>query len=170
MEHKLFPSFLIKTDAEQGIAEAIVAVMGNLDEGDDIIGNGAFLKSIQERAGKITVLDQHNTDSVLRVLGHPLEIRELARDQLPADLLAHYPDATGGLYTKTQYNLKTDNGRNIFHLIAAGDIKQYSIGYDPLDKDYSKFLRNGESVTARNLRTVKLWEYSPAIFGMNSEI
>ena len=37
-----------------------------------------------------------------------------------------------------------------------------------MDHDFSKATKGGEEVTARNLRTLKLWEISPVIWGMNS--
>ncbi len=169
MEHKTFSAYTLKTDAQQGIVEAIVAVMGNIDQGDDIIHPGSFTKTIQERRGKIRVLDQHQTDSIMRAIGVPLEIRELNRDQLPADLLKQYPDATGGLFTKTKYLLNTPEGLGAFQRIESRAVDEYSIGYDPLDVDYSKIkMPNGTERTARNLRTNKLYEYSPVLWGMNS--
>lgn len=168
MDHKTFAAHTIKADSQQGIVESIVAVMGNDDQGDDIIHNGAFLKTIMERRGKIRVLDQHQTDSIMRAIGKPLEMREIGRDQLPPDLLAKYPSATGGLYTKTQYLMDTPEGKGAFQRIAAGAVDEYSIGYDPLDVDYSKFKKaDGTEKTVRNLRTIKLYEYSPVLFGMN---
>ncbi len=168
MDHKTFSAHTIKADAQQGVVEAIVAVMGNLDQGDDIIHNGAFAKTIQERRGKIKVLDQHQTDSIMRAIGKPLEVRELSRDQLPPDLLAKYPTATGGLYTKTQYLMDTPEGKGAFQRIAAGAVDEYSIGYDALDVDYSKVKTpSGSERTARNLRTLKWYEYSPVLFAMN---
>lgn len=167
-EYKTFNSYLVKTDQQQGIVESIVAVMGNVDQGDDVIRSGAFTKTISDRFGQIKVLDQHNTDSILRVLGRPVSMRELSREELPADLLAKYPSATGGLYTKTQYNLQTDNGRNAFNLIAAGDVSEYSIGYDPVDTNISHEMVDGKQRTVRELRQLRLYEYSPVIWGMNS--
>jgi HK97 family phage prohead protease len=168
MDHKTFPAFILKYDSAQGIVDAIVAVMGNTDMGDDVIWNGAFTKSITERRGKIRVLDQHQTDSIMRAIGKPLELREMMRAELPPGLLAKYPTATGGLFTKTQYLMNTPEGRGAFERIADGAIDEYSIGYDPLDVDYSSVTKaDGTKATVRNLRTIKLYEYSPVLFGMN---
>lgn len=90
MDHKTFSAFTLKADAQQGIVESIVAVMGNADQGDDVIHNGAFVKSIQERRGKIRVLDQHQTDSIMRAIGKPLEMREIGREQLPSGVSIKY--------------------------------------------------------------------------------
>jgi phage head maturation protease len=168
MDHKTFPAFILKSDSAQGIVESIVAVMGNTDQGDDVIWNGAFTKSITERRGKIRVLDQHQTDSIMRAIGKPLELREMMRAEMPSDLLAKYPTATGGLYAKTQYLMNTPEGRGAFERIAGGAIDEYSIGYDPLDVDYSSVVKaDGTKGTVRNLRTIRLYEYSPVLFGMN---
>ena len=165
MERKQFPAVTLKTDEAQGIVEAIVAVMGNVDEGDDRIWPGAFRKTLSERGGKVRVLDSHNAGSVLNVLGKPLAIREVGRDELLADMLAKCPDATGGLWTKTQYNLKTQAGHDAFQHILAGDVDEYSFAYDPI-RDSTDYSKVGDR-TIRNLRELKLYEYSPTIFGMN---
>lgn len=169
MDHKTFSAYTLKADAAQGIVESIVAVMGNADQGDDVIHPGAFLKTITERRGKIRVLDQHQTDSIMRAIGKPLELREMSRAELPADLLIKYPTATGGLYAKTQYLMNTPEGKGAFERIVAGAVDEYSIGYDALDNDFSSIAGpDGQKKTVRNLRTLKLYEYSPVLFGMNS--
>lgn len=170
MEKKIFPAKVLNIDAVSGIVEAIVAVMGNIDEGDDIIHPGAFRKTLAERGREVLVLDAHRTDSVMAAVGVPLEMREVGRGELPADLLAQYPEANGGLYTRTQYLLDTPEGAGVFKRIVAGAIKKYSIGYDAIrgGTDYGKATRNGKEVTVRNLRELKLYEYSPVLFAMNT--
>lgn len=167
IERKSFPAIVTKVDQAKGIVEGIVAVLGNLDDGNDIIQPGAFVKTIAERASRIRVLDQHNTDSILRVLGKPLEMREVGQAELPAELLARCPEATGGLWTRTQFLLETPEGKGAFIRIAEGAVSEWSIGFEALDMDYSKVLRDGKQVTARNLKTIRLWEYSPVLWGMN---
>jgi HK97 family phage prohead protease len=164
---KASPAFLVKADESTGVVEAIVSVFGVVDLGRDIIHPGAFSKSIVERAGKIRVVDQHNTHSVLCVLGKPLALREVGRDELPAEVLLRYPSAKGGLWTKTQYLLNTPEGLGAFQRIAAGAIDEYSIGYEALDVDYGEVETDTGKVRVRNIRTIKLWEYSPVIWGMN---
>jgi phage head maturation protease len=134
----------------------------------DIIHNGAYTKTISERAGSIRVVDQHNLDSINRVLGRPLELRELSKAELPPELLAKFPDATGALSATIQFNMKTQAGREAFYRIEAGDINEYSIGFDPLDIDYSEVTRNdGKKTRVRNIRTIRLWEFGPVLWGMN---
>jgi HK97 family phage prohead protease len=166
-QYKSFPVELKAMDEETGIVEAIVAVMGNIDLGNDVIHPGAFTKTINERGHKIKVLDNHNSSSVSSVIGRPLEIREIGREDLSEDLLAAYPDATGGLYTKTQYLIDTPEGVGAFRRIAAGVVDEYSIGYDVIKADYDTVKRAGKSTEVRNLREIALWEYSPVVFAMN---
>jgi HK97 family phage prohead protease len=168
MEHKTFPAMAIKVNADEGIVEAIVAVIGNIDSGMDVIQPGAFTKTITERGGRIRCLDNHQTDSIMRVLGTTLAMREVGRTELPQELLTKAQSATGGLWVQTKYLLDTPEGRGAFIRIKEGAIDEYSIGYDALDMDYSKTVQDGKQVTIRNLRTVKLWDYSPVIWGMNA--
>ena len=167
-ERKSFPVKVLSA-SDEGIVEAIVAVMGNIDGGDDIIHPGAFRKTLAERGGEVLVLDAHRTDTVLAAVGVPLEIRELGQDELPADLRQKYPEATGGLYTKTRYLMDTPEGAGVFQRIRSGAVRQYSIGYDPIKggTDYSKVSVGGREKTVRNLRELRLYEYSPVLFAMN---
>jgi phage head maturation protease len=162
VEHKSFPATSLKIlDAEQGVVESVVAVFGNKDEGGDIIHAGAFGKTLVEGGRKIRVLDHHNSWSSRDVVGKPLELREVGREALPPETLARFPDATGGLFAKTQFALATQAGRETFSLLREGYIDEWSIGYDPIVADF-----DDEGAT-RNLRELRLWEYSPVIWGMN---
>jgi len=165
VEHKTFPSFVMKVDAAQGIVEHLVAVMGNKDLGDDVIWPGAFTKTLSERGNRVKVLDLHKTDSIMRVLGKPVMLREIGAAELPVSVKAKYPDATGALAATTQFNLRTPEGLGAFERIKAGDISEWSFGYDAITPDFSRG-PDGKS-TVRNLREVRLFEYSPVIFGMN---
>jgi len=166
-EHKVLPSIITKVDNEQGIVEHTVAVMGNVDFGNDRIHQGAFTKTITERMGKIRVLDTHNSGSVRDVIGKPLALWEVGKEQLPADVLAHYPDATGALMARTQFLMDTPEGKGAFVRIRDGAVGEYSIGYDPILADYTDETIGGKEQTIRNLKEIRLWEYSPVAFAMN---
>lgn len=163
MEHKTSPAFVTKIDELQGIVETVFAVFGNLDLGNDIIHPGAFAKTFVERGLKVKLLDLHNTDSVLRVLGKPLAFRELTADELPTDLLKECPEATGGAWAQVQFNMKTANGHDAFQHFRAGDIDEWSFAYDSLQEDFSEI----DKINVRNLRELKLYEISPVVWGMN---
>jgi uncharacterized protein len=171
-ETKRVPFFPIKVDDALGQVTAVVSVIGNLDDGGDVILPGAFTKTIKERGTppnmKMRVLDQHQTDSILRVIGRPLEVREVGRDELPEALLADYPDAQGGLLTTTQFLMDTPEGKGAFIRIRDGAVDEYSIGYDPLNVRYEDRNVGGRKLRVRLLPEIKLYEYSPVIWGMNS--
>ncbi|MGI6730432.1 MAG: HK97 family phage prohead protease [Anaerovoracaceae bacterium] len=167
MTTKIFPSFTKSMDAETGIVEAYVSLMGikDLDSPPDVIQMGAFAKTIQERgpqgARKIRVLHQHKWD---RVIGTPLTLVEHTRDMLPPELLALYPEATGGLFARTQFVMDVQLGRETYALYKAGAMDEWSIGFDTLQFEY---LKSEEEDTYRILKELKLWEYSPVTWGMN---
>lgn len=167
-ERKHFPTFVKSYDEDQGIVEHFVAVIGNVDEGGDRVMPNAFVKTISERSNRIKALDMHSTDSVTRIVGRPLEMREVGKNELTPEILAYAPDATGGLLIKTQYAIDTTRGRDVFNLVKGGYAPESSIGYDAVQKEYVKELdRTGKERIVRNLNQIRLWEYSNVIFGMN---
>lgn len=167
MERKTFSGFVTKADADQGVIETVFAVFGNIDKGDDVIHPGAFTKTFAERGGKVRVLDAHRTDSVLRAIGKPLMFKEVSRKGLPAELLAQHPEATGGAFASVQMLMDTPEGKGAFIRLKEGAIDEWSFGYDALDVDFSQAMKDGKEITVRNLRTLKLYEISPVLFGMN---
>lgn len=165
---KVSPIFVTKIDRAQGIVEAVVNVFGIIDLGGDIVHNGAFAKTINERGNKVKVLDHHNTWSTRDVIGKPLEIREISRDALPQQVKNEFPDATGGLFTRTQFAInETEPAKEVFNLVAGGFVNEYSIGYEAMEFDFDTVKQDGEEIPIRNLREIRLWEYSPVIWGMN---
>ncbi len=166
-EHKVFQAFTTKIDAEQGIVEAIVNVFGILDDGGDIVQSGSFVKTLTERARRVKVLNAHNSWDVRSVIGKVLAMREVGRDDLPESVLKEWPEATGGLWTQTQYLLDTPEGKGAFDRIKADAVNEYSIGYEAMQVEYRKVDWRGQQVNARLLKEVRLWEYSPVVWGMN---
>lgn len=167
MEHKTCKAVVLNTDEKQGVVECIFSVMGIVDDGRDVVHNGSFTKTWNERSHKIRLLDSHNAHSVLHALGRPLEFRELRRAELPQEILNEYPEATGGAWAKVQFNMKTAAGNDAFWHVHDGDTDEWSFGYDAIDKDHSKINYKGDDIVVRNLRTIKQYELSPVIFGMN---
>jgi len=167
LEIKQMPGFITKMDEAEGvgIVEAIVSVTGIVDDGNDVIQHGAYAKTISERGRKIRVLNSHNMWSISDVLGVVLELREIGRDEMPAEILERYPEADGGLWTKTQYVLDTQAGREAYALIKSGAVDEYSIGYEAMQFEYQK--RGEGEPPVRVIKEIKLWEYSPVVWGMN---
>lgn len=164
---KQCPVFVTKIDEAQGIVEAIVNTYGILDLGNDVSVNGMCAKSINERGRQIQVLNSHNSKRIEDVIGIPLEVREVGRGELPEEVKKDWPEATGGLFTRTRYLLETPEGLGAFVRIKAGAIKQYSIGFEIIRATFEKFKWRDTEVNARFLREIKLWEFSPVAWGMN---
>jgi HK97 family phage prohead protease len=168
MERKLTEDVVItNVDEAQGIVEAIWAVMGNIDDGNDIIHSGAFTKTFHERGNQIKLLDNHRTDSVLNALGTITNLREVPAGELPAEIRERHPDATGGASGQFEFLLDTPEGKGAFTRIQKGAVKGWSFGYDAVDKDHSTVTKDGEDIAVRNLRSIKLYEISPVLFPMN---
>lgn len=165
-EYKTIPAFVeIKAEEEdQGIVTHYISVFGVLDLGKDVCHPGSFTKTLQERKGQIRVLDCHQRRSILNALGVPLGLKEVPRDKLPAKVLERFPEATGGVEVRTQFLLDTPEGKGAFIRIKSGAVTEFSFAYDTLDEDFET-LSDGKEI--RNLRTIRLWEYGPVLFGMN---
>lgn len=153
-------SMLVVKQIDNRVVKQIFAVMGNIDEGGDRIMPGAFAKTIEERRGGIQVLWQHSGNEP--PIGVPLVIKEIGRRDLPAAMLAKFPDALGALYAEVEY-LDTPRGNEVLTGIQKGAIQQNSIGYVPILSDSETI--NGKRV--RNLREVALFDLSPVNWAMN---
>lgn len=176
---KMIPALATKVvDADQGIVEEFFSITGNIDHGKDRIHLGAFKKTINERGSRVLVLDQHNTDSVLRVIGKPISIREVGKNELPVEIRQRFPDATGGVLAKTQYLLDTPEGLGAFQRIKAGAINELSFGFEIISEHYStvkarntgdgwELDENGEEIKVKEITEVALYEYSRVLWGMN---
>lgn len=157
-EYKAFP-FFVKEISERTVKQ-IFAVMGNVDGGNDILWNGAFLKTLQERMDMVQVLWQH--DGFAPPVGVPQLLKEIGRMDLPAEITLKYPEATGALYGEIEY-LETPRGDEILRGIQKNAIKKNSIGYYAIKADFSQL----DGVSVRNLREVALMDVSAVNWGMN---
>lgn len=145
-ETKLIPfTSDVKLDYQGRTIEGYAAAFGNVDLVNDVLHQGAFSKTLQERGGKIKFLWQHDTK---QPIGRVLEMNEDPR----------------GLFFKAIIS-DTQTGRDALALLRDGAIDGMSIGYDPVVHDYSKL----EGKTVRNLREVKLYEISLCTLQANPE-
>jgi HK97 family phage prohead protease len=148
MEYKTVPFDVTKLDAEGRTIEGYAAVFGNRDMGNDVIHPGAFTKTITERGQRVKFLWQHDTK---RPLGPPLELREDSK----------------GLFVRAKVS-ETSWGNDALALARDGALDGMSIGYDaiPASTDY---IKSADGETVRNLRELKLWEFSLVTFPMNED-
>lgn len=174
-DEKLFlaaPMLITKANGDTGVVDAFVSIMGNVDSYTDIIHMGAFSKTIAERgAANIRVLDSHSWFSVRDVLGTCIGIEERPRRDLPKEIQERFPDAQGGLWTSTQFMMDDPDSVAAFRRIKSGAINQYSIGFQIVKADYSEINIGTDDepkmLEVRNIREIKLFEYSPVIFAAN---
>jgi len=166
-ERKTFEAIITEADEEQGIVKAIFAVTGNIDQGNDRIKSGAFAKTITERGHKVRVLDNHNTNSVNDAIAKTIALREVGRVELPAKTLEAFPNATGGAEITAQFMLDDDRSAAAFKRIKGGLVTEWSFAYDAFDTSHVEETKDNQKIIVRNIGTIKLYEVSPVIFGMN---
>lgn len=134
-------AFETKAVDEAGLFEGYASTFGNEDLGGDVVMPGAFRKTIVERP-EVPILWSH--DPYELPLGKSVEMREDDR----------------GLYVRGQLNMETQRGREVRALMQQGALKGLSIGYQVIKREF----KNG----VRLLQEVKLGEFSPCVFPMNT--
>lgn len=158
MEYKTFAS-AIKGISDRTVT-GVASVFGIVDDGGDRVMPGAFSKTAAERLPRVKVLWQH--DSSQPPLAVIRSLREIPAVELPEEVRAAYPEATGGLEVVREY-LPTQRGDEVLAGLKSGAITEMSFGYDAVKFD----LQSVEGKTVRNLREVRLWDVSDVNWGMN---
>lgn len=151
---------------DERVVKQIFSVMGQIDDVGDVIKNGAYKKTLAERPDRIRVLWQH--DAAAPPIGVPISLSEIGKSDLPKEMRAKYPDATGGLYGEVRY-LDTPRGNEVLTGLRAGAIRENSIGFDPV-KWETLSQRNQDSNWADEIRSIseiRLWDISPVNWGAN---
>lgn len=136
-------------DEDKGIVDAYAAAFGNLDQGLDIIREGAFKKTIAESKGIIPILADHRPSK-----------------QIGWNLAAS--EDTFGLLVKGDYDIKNNRlARERFSLIKRaleiGAKAGQSIGFFTIQSE-----PDPENPRIRILTELKLVEYSQVTFPMNT--
>ena len=146
----------INIDSAQGIVECFVAAIGNKDSVGDVIISGAFTESLKRR--KPRVVWGHNWNDPI---GKVLEIYEVPAND-PRIPMKMKMAGVGGLYSRVQFNLATEKGREAFASVAFfGQEQEWSIGYKTLQATFDPTMQ------ANVLREVELYEVSPVLHGAN---
>lgn len=139
-EIKSFP-FEMKLNAANRTVTGYASTFGNKDLVGDVVQEGAFKKTISERADKIKLLWQH-----YEPLGKPLRMAEDSK----------------GLHVEA-YISKTALGNDALALLEDNVIDSFSIGYDVLQDEYDS------QQQTRFLKELKLYEFSLVTFPANEE-
>ncbi|MEU4703366.1 2'-5' RNA ligase family protein [Nonomuraea dietziae] len=149
---------------DEGIVEALVSVTNVVDNAGDLIVPGAYAETLAQRTPK-GLFSHDDKVWVART--------EAVEELLPGDprLLAmvadrkDWPRNAGALYVKARFNLATTAGREAFSNVKFfGGDQEWSIGYT-VPKGGST--RGGDGV--RRIKKLSLYEYSPVLFGANSQ-
>jgi HK97 family phage prohead protease len=167
MEYKAI-QLEVKDIGEDGrTVTGFAAVFGNIDSGYDRLFKGAFKKTLKENGKRVKHLWQH--DMSAPPIAAVKELREVGREELPADVQKAYPDATGGLLVARKY-LDTPRGNEILTGIESGAVTEMSFAYDPLKYDFEELKESDDvrPLVIRNLREVRLYETSDVVWGMNA--
>jgi len=131
-----------KADGEKGIIEAYVSVFGNVDSYGDIIEQGAFAESLNEK----------------------LPVGVWSHDwQQPIAKTLEAREDNHGLYIKGQLILGVQKAKEAYELMKAGVIDEFSIGF------YIEKYEINEVDDTRIIKQINLIEWSPVIRGANSD-
>lgn len=166
-DFKSLPFTNLKSEAKGRIRAGIASVFGNVDAVGERVMAGGFAKTISEGAKRCRFLWNHSYQ-------HPpvasiVEIRELSRADLPAEVLEKAPDATGGLLVKREY-YDVDLANWILQAIDAGDINEMSFAYDVIQSNTRTELVDGDPDKTREIRELtelKLYDISDVLWGCN---
>jgi len=142
MKHLVVP-FQFKALSDKGI-EGYGSTFGNVDLGGDIVMPGAFSRSIATHRANGTrpkMLWNHDTSG------------------LPIGVWEEFEEDSHGLYMKGTF-ADTEMGRDVRTLAKMKAIDSMSIGFVPVDAEFSK---DGYLL----LKEIDLWEVSPVNFPMN---
>ncbi len=164
LERKSFPFELKEEglDSEERTFEGFAAVMGNVDDQQDVIVNGAFKKTIKEMrkpdgSSRIKVFWIHNFEVPI---GRVLDIKEVPKSRLPKEVLERAPDATGGLWVKGHIS-PTSDGDAALILMKDAVLDELSIGYRSVKEEWD------DDEELRYLKEIKLKDVSPVPLAAN---
>ena len=160
----------VKQEGDEGIVEGFAAIFGNIDHQGDRIHPGAFTQTLNNPPDGMPQLLgwQHTLD---HPFGRTTSLTEVGRDELPPEILARAPDATGGLKFKARIAISSSVNKERLALMKdeAQVVKGSSIGFDTFKADFTVDRSEGAKEThIREIREVRLWEVSVVALGANS--
>jgi HK97 family phage prohead protease len=168
-EFKSFPFVQLKAGSADGrTRKGICAVFGNVDSIGDRIHHGAFAKTIQENQKSVKHLWNHDfwNPPIASIVG----LKELTRDELPPEVLAKAPEATGGLMVERKYYEGNPLSDWVLKAIDAGDINEMSFAYDVIKYEITEEETGFEDMPKRRIRELKelkLFDTSDVNWGCN---
>lgn len=145
----------------------IAAVFGNVDSWGDRIHAGAFTKTIQEGQKRVRHLWNHNSSNP--PIATILELREVSRDELPDEVIAKAPEATGGLLVKREY-YDSPFSNWVLEAIEKEDVNEMSFAFETVKSSQTVEDTGFEDMPKRYIRELlelKLYDTSDVNWGMN---
>ncbi len=143
-----------EADANTGYVQGLASTFGNVDQGYDIVEQGAFAKTLKEQNGVFPILLDHS----------PCDPAGYNRTAVETD---------EGLDVDGECKLYDPKVKQRYELAKLSlDLKRpmgLSIGYTAVKAEFQKILRDGQEIFVRVLKEVRLWEYSWVIFPMNEQ-
>lgn len=137
---------------DAGEFEAVVAVFGNIDSYGDVIVKGAFAATLKDWADSgdpIPVVWSHDSSDPFSHIGHVIEASE----------------TDAGLQVKAQLDMDNPKAVQVFKLLKARRVTQFSFAYSVEDAGPVKV--GGKDAT--ELRALKVYEVGPTLVGANQE-
>ena len=120
-------------DDLEGLLEGIAGVTGNVDRTRERVLPGAFAKTIGDHRANFARVPMGIDHDV--GVGVTLDMAEVGRGDLPADVRRDFPDATGGLWCKGQVVMSDTNMgllRRMRERLDRGDPVTMSFTYSPI--------------------------------------
>jgi HK97 family phage prohead protease len=144
----------IKAVSDKGVVTGYASIFGNIDLGGDVIvGPDPFKEIVRTSDGKVLHLYAHDSYGYTPSAGLPIGKADVEQDEK-------------GLAFETQLVMSDPFVRDrIYPHLKEGTLDGMSIGYDvlPFGSDYD------EENRTRVLRSMKLWEITSCVWGMNPE-
>src|SRR6266487_3726015 len=144
------------TNDSLGIVEGYLNYVGNIDFGDDRTMPGAFKKTLSDAYARKSA---QSLDFLWPYLFNH------SYDRLPAGGIFEANEDRRGLYIKTQLNLDTQMGRELYASFKLKTMQKQSMGYKALQVEYVKDEETKRTI--RNLLEVAVMEGSAVVFPMN---
>lgn len=146
----------------------ISSILGVKDDARDILENGAFNKTIEERvnkAKKVRFLWNHDQGQPPVAVIKSMNV--LGRDQLPEAVLKDFPEATGGVEVTRSYH-DFPNADAVFKNLVADGLNEMSFGFIPIKYQFIKESDDQPMyLQTRRVQELKMFEVSDVQWGMN---
>jgi hypothetical protein len=167
VEYKYLPQFRKAADTPDGMTEiGVFCIHGNRDAGRDRSHNNAIGDGLMNGRFRAKYLWNHGGGMFDRGQAPPIatikNIRELNRNELPDEVLAWAPDATGGVEVTRKY-LKSELAAWVLEGIREEAINEMSYAYDVEEASFTE--ADGE--ITREIYKMSLYDISDVNWGMN---